>query len=94
MTRLRFIAALLVALLAGSGCAITGNVSGNEVVAYFDDVGDLVVGGTVQVDDVEIGLVKGIDLRGDDKHWFGRQFAAEARELRQDHLEVVHRITT
>jgi len=62
VTRLRFIAALLVALLAGSACAITGNVSGNEVVAYFDDVGDLVVGGTVQVDDVEIGLVKGIEL--------------------------------
>ena len=47
---------------AGSACALTGNVAGHEVVAYFDDVGDLVIGGMVQVDDVEVGLVKKIEL--------------------------------
>ncbi|MGH2754277.1 MAG: MCE family protein [Actinomycetota bacterium] len=62
MIRLRMlVASLLLALFAGS-CALTGNVSGNEVVAYFEDVGDLVVGGTVQVQDVEVGLVKDIEL--------------------------------
>jgi phospholipid/cholesterol/gamma-HCH transport system substrate-binding protein len=53
---------MIVVALLGSGCALTGNVSGHEVVAYFDDVGDLVIGGMVQMDDVEVGLVKDIEL--------------------------------
>ena len=62
MSRLRTLAILLIVAMSGSACALTGNVSGHEVVAYFDDVGDLVTGGTVQVDDIEVGLVKKIEL--------------------------------
>jgi len=62
VSRLRLIALMVLSGIVGSACALTGNVSGNEVVAYFDDVGDLVAGGTVQVDDVEVGLVNKIEL--------------------------------
>ena len=58
----RLVATLLSFALVTGGCALTGNVAGNEVIAYFDDVGDLVVGGNVQVLDAEIGLVKDIEL--------------------------------
>lgn len=62
MKTLRLAAAALAVSILSSACALTGNVRGNEVVAYFEDAGDLVVGGTVQVLDVEVGLVKDIDL--------------------------------
>lgn len=59
---LRGISAVLGATFVLTSCALTGDVSGNEVVAYFEDVGDLVRGGNVQTLDVEIGLVKDIRL--------------------------------
>lgn len=58
--------ALLAVALVGSGCALTGDVAGNEVVALFEDAGDLVRGGNVQILDVEVGLVTDIDLVTDD----------------------------
>lgn len=64
---------LLVALtVLGSGCAITGNVKGDEVVAYFADTGDLVVGGNVQMLDVEIGIVNDIEYEFKDGQMVAR----------------------
>lgn len=57
-----FVAAALSTALLLSGCALTGNVSGNQVIAYFEDAGDLVVGGNVQALDVEIGSINRIEL--------------------------------
>ena len=54
-------AACLPILLAGS-CAFIQEGKGHQVVAYFEDAGDLVEAGTVQVNDVEIGTVDNIDL--------------------------------
>jgi phospholipid/cholesterol/gamma-HCH transport system substrate-binding protein len=52
----------VVALLL-SGCALSGgNADDADVIAYFTDVGDLVVGGQVQVNDVEIGRISAIEL--------------------------------
>jgi phospholipid/cholesterol/gamma-HCH transport system substrate-binding protein len=66
-TRTSRLAAVLVgvALVAGS-CSLPGNVTGSrEISATFDDVGDLVVGHSVQIADVRIGSVTGIELTDD-----------------------------
>ena len=55
-----FAAAIAMALVGGS--CLPGTGQGEEVVAYFVDAGDLVDGATVQVSDVEVGSVTGIDL--------------------------------
>lgn len=56
---------VLAALLAGS-CSLPGNVTGSrEITATFDDVGDLVEGHSVQIADVRIGSVAGIELTDD-----------------------------
>ena len=61
-TVIRLAALVAVALLAGS-CSLPGNVTGSrEISAVFDDVGDLVVGHSVQVADVRIGSVVDIEL--------------------------------
>lgn len=52
--------------LVASACSLPGVVSGSrEVTAVFDDVGDLVVGHSVQLADVRIGSVVGIELLDD-----------------------------
>jgi len=59
-------ALLALAALVASSCALPGNITGSrEVTAVFDDVGDLVVGHSVQVADVRIGSVVGIELTDD-----------------------------
>lgn len=56
---------LVLALVAGA-CSLPGNVTGSrEISAVFDDVGDLVVGHSVQVADVRIGSVVDIELTDD-----------------------------
>ena len=60
MTRLRILAAVVVALAGGVACSPGSN--GEPVVAYFLDSGDLVPGATVQVSDVEVGEVTDIEL--------------------------------
>ncbi len=63
MTRATLLAA--VAVFAAS-CALPGNVTGSrEISAFFDDVGDLVTGHSVQVADVRIGSVTDIELTDD-----------------------------
>ena len=55
-----------VALVAVSGCSLPGRVEGPvELTALFDDVGDLVSGHSVQVADVRVGSIIGIELTDD-----------------------------
>jgi phospholipid/cholesterol/gamma-HCH transport system substrate-binding protein len=54
---------LLVLALVAASCALPGNVTGSrQISAVFEDVGDLVVGHSVQVADVRIGSVVRIEL--------------------------------
>ena len=56
---------LALSVLLGA-CALPGNVGGSrEITATFDDVGDLVSGHSVQVADVRIGSVVGVELTED-----------------------------
>ena len=64
--RLRRLSGLLVLALAAGACALPGAVTGDrEVSATFDDVGDLVEGHSVQIADVRIGSITGIELTDD-----------------------------
>lgn len=55
--------------LVAAGCSLPGRVSGPfEVVAEFEDVNDLVVNHGVQVADVRVGSVTGIQLTDDLRH--------------------------
>jgi len=65
--RLRLLAALVLAVgVAAGGCTLPGRVEGPvELIATFDDVGDLVSGHSVQVADVRIGSVTKIELTDD-----------------------------
>jgi phospholipid/cholesterol/gamma-HCH transport system substrate-binding protein len=57
-----FVAALIAGVVASSCSLAPGQSDQYELVAYFDDVGDLVERATVQLNDVEIGAVTNIDL--------------------------------
>ena len=60
------LAVALAAALVATSCSLPGNVTGSrEVTATFDDVGDLVVGHSVQIADVRVGSVVGIELTED-----------------------------
>ena len=60
------LAALVVCSLLASACTLPGTVRGSrEISATFEDVGDLVVGHSVQVADVRIGSVVDIELTDD-----------------------------
>jgi len=62
----RTAAVLVLGALVGSACSLPGNITGSrEVTAVFDDVGDLVVGHSVQVADVRIGSVVDVELTED-----------------------------
>jgi phospholipid/cholesterol/gamma-HCH transport system substrate-binding protein len=68
MRRLGILAALAVATLGASSCTLPGRVEGPvELTATFDDVGDLVPGHSVQVADVRVGSITGIELTADYK---------------------------
>ena len=65
-TTVRRAAVLVVASLLASACTLPGTIRGSrEVSAVFDDVGDLVVGHSVQVADVRIGSIVDIELTDD-----------------------------
>lgn len=60
------LAGTVVALLTSS-CAVLGFAtpcSGNEVIAHFEQVGDLVENANVQASDVEVGTIQKIELDG------------------------------
>lgn len=64
-TVVRIALVALTSLLAGA-CTLPGTIRGSrEVSAVFDDVGDLVVGHSVQVADVRIGSIVDIELTDD-----------------------------
>lgn len=67
MTAGRRLVALLCALVPlAAACTLPGQVGGPvELTATFDDVGDLVSGHSVQIADVRVGSVTGIDLTDD-----------------------------
>jgi phospholipid/cholesterol/gamma-HCH transport system substrate-binding protein len=61
------IALLLVIAVLGSACTALGlgsSCSGTELIAKFEQVGDLVVGANVQSSDVEIGSIQDLELDG------------------------------
>lgn len=58
---------LLAAVLLGGALTGCGGPSTMRVTASFDDVGDLVAGHSVQVADVRVGRVTGIELTDDFK---------------------------
>ncbi len=61
--RLGLVLALLVGASALTSCTLPGRVEGPvELTATFDDVGDLVSGHSVQVADVRVGSITGIEL--------------------------------
>ncbi len=63
MSRARAGALLLATALNAGSCTLPGRVEGPvEVTATFDDVGDLVSGHSVQVADVRVGSITGIEL--------------------------------
>lgn len=67
VTRRPGIAALAFAVMAGSACAplgFGGECGGNEVIANFEQVGDLVVAANVQSSDVVVGTIDEIELDG------------------------------
>lgn len=93
----RLVAASLVLLLfGGAGCALTGNVGGHEVVAYFEDVGDLVPAARVQMLDVQIGLVKDIELVTEGDEMLAKVTVAvdEDQQIPATDLEAVVRQTS
>lgn len=65
-------AALVVLLgLVSTSCAalgLTGDCGGTEIIASFEQVGDLVEAATVQSSDVKIGLITEIELDESDWH--------------------------
>ena len=76
---MRRIAALSLATLALLGGCGRGD-DAPDVVAYFADVGDLVENATVQINDVEIGTVRDIELQLND----GRMVARVSMDLDAD----------
>ncbi|MGH2694825.1 MAG: MCE family protein [Actinomycetota bacterium] len=69
--RARFLALVLGAALTASACSVLpvagGSCGGTELIAKFEQIGDLVIAANVQSSDVEIGRVTGIDL--DEENW-------------------------
>jgi phospholipid/cholesterol/gamma-HCH transport system substrate-binding protein len=71
MMRARVVALLLAALAVGAGCSTRASEA-RTVVAYFEDVGDLVERSSVQFNDVEIGRVYDIELVVEDGHMLAK----------------------
>lgn len=90
MSRRLVIGFLAVGLLGAAGCSLPGRVSGPvEVIADFDDVNDLVVNHAVQVADVRVGSVAGIELTDDLRHARVRMHIQDGLELPADSVAVL-----
>lgn len=95
--RARFLLAILGASLVTSACGgLVGPVEGNKVVAYFSDVGDLVERGTVQIQDVKVGLITDISLVIEDGHMLARveMTIKDDVNVPRDGLEAIARQTS
>lgn len=65
-TPTRVLGMLVITAVSAGGCTLPGRVEGPvELTAVFEDVGDLVTGHSVQVADVRVGSVTGIELTED-----------------------------
>ena len=91
----RTLALALVALSLLSACG-RGGEEPADVVAFFSDVGDLVVGGQVQVNDVEIGRITDITLVMRDGDMAARveMDISEGREIPATDLGAIVRQTS
>lgn len=93
----RVLALALTFVVAGtSACSLSGSSEEPDVVAYFSNVGDLVEGGTVQVNDVEIGRITDISLELDDGDMVARVSMAVAEDeyIPAEGIEAVVRQTS
>lgn len=90
------IAGLVAVALLGSSCALMTTDQSPEVVAYFENVGDLVEKGAVQVADVEVGSVQEIDLVMEDGKMLARVTMSidEGERIPADGLGAVVRQTS
>ncbi len=81
---------VLAGLLVVAGCSLPGRVSGPvELVAEFDDVNDLVINHAVQVADVRVGSVAGIDLTEDLRRARVTMHLRDGLELPADSVAVL-----
>src|SRR3546814_6823664 len=82
MTRRSALAAAMVAVAAMAGCSLPGQITGPvELTAVFDDVGDLVTGHSVQVADVRVGSITGIELTDDYRAKRSEEHTSELQSL-------------
>ena len=66
MRRLAFVSGSVGLCLVAAGCSLPGRVGGPvELTAVFEDSSDLVVNHSVQVADVRVGSISGIELTDD-----------------------------
>lgn len=89
---IRKVALLVIASMLGSSCALIDvktACNGTQIIAQFEQVGDLVRNANVQSSDVEIGTVKDIELDG----WEARvTMCLQADEkIPQDSLAVIRK---
>lgn len=87
--RPRLALAVVAVGLAAAGCSLPGRVSGPVALeATFEDVGDLVVDHAVQMADVRVGRVAGIELT-DDFHALVTLEVQDDLELPDDSVAVL-----
>lgn len=87
--KLRLVGGLMAACVAATSCTALGLASecgGTDVIASFEEVGDLVVASNVQSSDVVVGSVKEIELDGWEARVSlcieeGRQISADVRAV-------------
>lgn len=85
----RLAAALVGLCVAAGGCSLPGRVSGPvEVTAVFEDSSDLVVDHAVQVADVRVGAISGIELT-EDFHALVTMELRDGLELPADSVAVL-----
>ena len=90
MRRSATIALAALMVMFGSGCAVLGfstGCDGIEIIANFEQVGDLVENANVQASDVEIGTIQKIELDG----WEAQvtMCLQEGQKIPQDSLAIV-----
>ena len=94
--RRRLLAVLLAGALGSTSCAVlgvSGGCDGTEVIANFEQVGDLVEQANVQSSDVVIGSISDIEL--DESDWLARvTMCLDADENVPADLEAVVRTTS
>ena len=96
MTRTRVLALLLAGSLGTTSCAVlgvSGGCDGTEVIANFEQVGDLVEAANVQSSDVVVGSITDIEL--DESRWLARvTMCLKGDEKIPADLEAVVRTTS